>query len=188
MPERLAKTASQGCGRWIATLRNGSVFPVLAALVLGHSACAAARPSSSEFQTLEGHWRCEGHFVSNGKRISSDISFHLDQATGAEIVRHDDHAPGQYHALESWAASSAGAGLRAAIVDRFSGMRWFQSPGWNGPTLNWSRIEEGRIAEQFAYRFLATGELRVDWSVSRSGGPLTLGDTLTCRNNRAAAA
>jgi hypothetical protein len=74
-----------------------------------------------------------------------------------------------------------GTGLRAAISDKYSGMRWFESPGWVGKTLTWTRWDHGVAAEQFAYE-LGTDTLQVQWSVAREGA-MKLGDTLMCRRD-----
>lgn len=160
---------------------------MLLALVMGVAVTAspvsadAAQPAKD---MLQGQWRCEGVFISSGKPLSSTVRFVSDEASGAVIVHHDDRAPGNYHAVEVWSAAGAHQGARAAIVDQVNGMRSFESPGWSGLTLVWSRNQDGKIAEQFTYRILPTGLLSIDWSVSRSGGPLTLGDTLTCAKER----
>jgi len=72
-----------------------------------------------------------------------------------------------------------GTGLRAAISDRYSGMRWFESPGWAGNTLTWTRWDHGVAAEQFSYELRADA-LQIRWSVARDGN-MKPGDTLLCR-------
>ena len=129
---------------------------------------------------LAGHWSCAGHFISNNGPIAGELSMEVDAPTGALIVRHDDVAPGAYHALEVWTPNKTGPGLRAAISDRFSGMRWFEASGWSGDRLTWVRWEGTMAAEQFEYGLTGADEMRVDWSVAR-GGTMKLGDTLTCR-------
>lgn len=154
-----------------------STLIILAAALCSSPAATAGQRDG--FGMLEGEWRCEGHFVSSGKKLSSVIGIHMDAATGALVVRHDDRAPGVYHALEIWAANGGRSGFSAAIDDQHSGMRWLQSPGWQGTSLVWTRYEDGNAAEQFAYRILPSGLLNVDWSTS-ADGPMSLGDTLTC--------
>ena len=143
-------------------------------------AFAKAPATIGDFQRLEGQWSCKGHFISSGKPISSQLKFERDAGTGALIVRHDDRAPGRYHALELWSSGNAQEGMRAAIADAHSGMRWFDSAGWDGSTLTWTRRENDREVEQFAYRMNPGGSLSVDWSVSRGDSPIALGDTITC--------
>ncbi len=145
-------------------------------------AFAKVPATTGDFQPLEGQWSCKGHFISSGKPISSQLEFERDAGTGALIVRHDDRAPGRYHALELWSSGNAqeGSGLHAAIADGHGGMRWFDSAGWDGSTLTWTRRENDREVEQLAYRMNPFGSLSVDWSVSRDDSPMALGDTITC--------
>jgi hypothetical protein len=75
--------------------------------------------------------------------------------------------------------NKTGTGARAAISDKYSGMRWFESSGWVGSTLTWMRLENGIAAEQFIYEFKGDN-MQVDWSIARSG-TMKLGDRLLCR-------
>jgi hypothetical protein len=93
-------------------------------------------------------------------------------------VHHDDVPPGGYHSLEVWMPDKSGAGLRAALSDKFSGMRWFESTGWSGDALTWVRTENGVPVEQFAYEFKAA-TMQVQWSIVREG-VMKVGDTLNC--------
>jgi hypothetical protein len=171
----------------IKTSRRSELV-VRAIFLLAASAIAVPAQASSNhdaplltdgFKALEGEWQCDGHFISSGKPLSQ-ISFRADARTAALIVRHDDRPPGQYHALELWTAGNPRQGFRATLVDAFGGTRWFQSPGWDGATLVWTRYDNGKPAEQFAYEIPKPGRLKIDWSVSRENGPMVLGDTLDC--------
>ncbi len=146
--------------------------------LLGPAFAQAA--SDPGFAKLEGKWSCSGHFIANARAISSEIDFTRDPVSGALIVRHDDIAPAAYHALEVWASAGPGPALRAAIVDSYSGMRWFESPGWIGTTLVWTRFDGANAAERFAYTLGDPRKLTIGWSVARAGGAMTLGDTLAC--------
>jgi hypothetical protein len=127
-----------------------------------------------------GHWSCTGSF-SNGKPIAASLSIETDALSGALVVRHDDLPPAGYHSLEVWTPNKSGQGLRAALSDRFSGMRWFESAGWTGDILVWVRSENGMPAEQFTYEFKAD-ILQVQWSMMKDGA-MKVGDTIAC--NRA---
>jgi hypothetical protein len=116
---------------------------------------------------------------SNGAPIAAELSIQADTPSGALIVRHDDVPPGAYHSLEVWMPNKSGTGLRAALSDKFSGMRWFESPGWAGSILTWVRTENGAAAEQFAYEFKAD-TMQVQWSVAKDGA-MKVGDTVACR-------
>jgi len=158
-----------------------------AALAVAAHSAAAPNPAAGTdpFKALEGRWQCDGYFVASGKPLSSDLDFSIDPPSGALIVRHDDRPPGAYHALELWSAANARGGFRATIADSYDGSRWFESAGWDGPALIWTRFEGGKAAEQFAYRIIAPNALQVDWSVSRGNAPLALGDRLNCARSAA---
>jgi hypothetical protein len=137
-------------------------------------------PGGNEgFGPFEGEWACAGRFIATGAPMKARIGFERDARSGGLIVRHDDELPGTYHALEIWSANQR-SGIRAAIVDSFSGMRWFEATDWTNDVLTWVRTANGRPAEQFAYTLAPNGELRIDWSVVRQSGVMTLGDTLSC--------
>jgi hypothetical protein len=137
----------------------------------------AAPAQGADLTQFIGHWSCKGSF-SNGAPIAGELSIEADTPSGALIVHHDDVAPGAYHSLEVWTPDKSGSGLRAAISDKFSGMRWLESTGWSGHILTWVRMENGAPAEQFAYEFKGD-TMQVQWSVAR-GGVMKVGDTLSC--------
>jgi hypothetical protein len=146
---------------------------LLTTAALTHAASAQA----ADLAKLVGHWSCKGNF-SNGTPIAGELSIEADAPSGALIVHHDDVAPGAYHSLEVWMPNKSGSGFRAAISDKFSGMRWLESAGWSGNTLTWIRTENGVPAEQFAYEFKVE-TMQVQWSVAQSGA-MKIGDTLSC--------
>jgi hypothetical protein len=147
-------------------------------LIVGVALTPASAQESGMLAKFVGNWSCKGNFTSNGALIAAELSIQSDERSGALILRHDDVPPGAYHALEIWRVNKAGAGARAAISDKYSGMRWFESPGWVGSTLTWIRLENGIAAEQFAYEFKGD-TMQVEWSIARSGA-MKLGDTLLC--------
>jgi hypothetical protein len=148
-------------------------------LIVGLPLTPASAQDSGALAKFVGIWSCKGNFTSNGAPIAADLSIQPDERSGALIVRHDDVPPGAYHALEIWMVNKTGTGARAAVSDKYSGMRWFESPGWAGSILTWTRLENGIAAEQFAYEFKG-GNMQVDWSIARNGA-MKLGDTLLCR-------
>jgi hypothetical protein len=150
---------------------------VRATLLTTAALTGAASAQGTDLGKFVGHWSCKGSF-SNGAPIAGELSIEADAPSGALIVRHDDVAPGEYHSLEVWMPNKSGAGFRAAISDKFSGMRWLESAGWSGNTLTWVRTENGVPAEQFAYEFKA-GTMQVQWSIARAGA-IKVGDTLIC--------
>jgi hypothetical protein len=152
---------------------------VMGLLLIGGAMTPALAQSGGPLEPFIGSWSCKGSFTANGSPIAADLSVQLDRRSGALIIHHDDVPPGAYHALEVWSVNKGGAGVRAAISDSYSGMRWFESPGWAGGPLILTRLENGAAAEQFAYAF--KGEvMQIDWSVAR-GGAMQLGDTISCR-------
>jgi hypothetical protein len=153
---------------------------VRAALLTAAVLTAAAPAQGADLTKFIGHWSCKGSFA-NGAPIAGEMSIEADARSGALLVHHDDVAPGAYHSLEIWMPNKSGAGFRAAISDKFSGMRWLESAGWSGNALTWVRSENGVPAEQFAYEFKADA-MQVQWSVARAGA-MKVGDTLIC--NRA---
>ena len=148
-------------------------------LTVGAAPLAAYAQESNLLAKFIGDWSCKGNFSANGAPLAAALSIQLDERSGALILRHDDVPPGAYHALEIWMVNKGGSGARAAISDKYSGMRWFESPGWVGNTVTWTRFEGGIAAEQFAYEF-RDAALQVQWSIVRSGA-MKLGDTLLCR-------
>jgi hypothetical protein len=148
-----------------------------AALLMTGVPVIAAPAQGPDLTKFVGHWSCKGTF-SNGAPIAADLSIDADTPSGALIVRHDDRAPGAYHSLEVWMPNKPGAGLRAALSDKYSGMRWLESAGWSGNSLTWVRMENGAPAEQFVYQFKADA-MQVQWSIAKDGA-MKVGDTLLC--------
>jgi hypothetical protein len=154
-----------------------SKIMIRATLLSAVALTAAASADGADLAKFVGHWSCRGNF-SNGAPIAGELSIAVDAPSGALIVHHDDVAPGAYHALEVWMPNKSGGGLKAAISDKYSGMRWLESMGWSGNALTWVRTENGAPVEQFAYEFKAD-ILQVQWSVAKDGA-MKVGDTLSC--------
>ncbi|HEX3911895.1 MAG TPA: hypothetical protein VHW71_00195 [Steroidobacteraceae bacterium] len=133
---------------------------------------------AADLARFVGSWGCKGTF-SNGAPIAARLSIEIDAPSGALIVHHDDVAPGAYHSLEVWMPDKSGAGVRAALSDRYSGMRWLQSSGWTGNTLTFVRLEDAIPKEQFAYEFKGDS-LEVQWSLAKDR-TMHVGDTITCK-------
>lgn len=147
-------------------------------LTLVMSLLATVMPAhAAELDKFVGHWSCKGNF-SSGAPIAAELSIEADARSGALIVHHDDLPPGGYHSLEVWMPNKSGAGLKAALTDKFSGMRWLESAGWVAGVLTFVRTENGVTAEQFAYEF-NSDILKVQWSTAKDGA-MKVGDTLSC--------
>ena len=147
----------------------------------GSATTVASDAARDDLRYFVGTWNCSGHFEPSRRPLASDMTFGVEDETGTIRKRHRDRAPGTYVATETWGRSASGGAYRAVIADR-SGVRWYDSAGWLGPRWTWTRVTTGtEPAERFIYDRLAEDVMRVDWWVSRAGGPLTLGDTLECR-------
>jgi len=141
----------------------------------------APAPDTESLKYFAGAWHCEGHFISNGAAIASTISAEWNEAAHALTVHHDDSAPNAYHAIELWAAAKEPGEYRSSIVDAYSGMRWFASPGWSGQALSWTRSDKGQPVERFVYSRTGPSSMTVDWLVSRDHVNFAVGDTLNCQ-------
>ena len=153
---------------------------MIVSLLLVAALSTAATSSGDGLDRLVGRWACSGHFVQNQRPLAALITATRDAGTGALLLHHDDASGGRYKSLEVWSASTGRLAMRASISDA-SGMRWFQSAGWNGDRLDWDRVEGSSTVERFSYSFTAKGDLQIDWSRVRDGQPLALGDILICR-------
>jgi hypothetical protein len=140
---------------------------------------SVAESAEDTFAYFVGHWQCEGVFPASGKSIASTLIFERDASSGALLKQHDDVPPAAYHALELWGFVKSG-GLSDTIMDTYSGVRSFSSPGWSGDTLMWSSAPAIRPAQRFTYVRLSADMMRVDWSVAKADGAFQVGDTLTC--------
>lgn len=84
-----------------------------------------------------------------------------------------------YAALEVWSVQPSGA-MQATIVSAGAPVRTFESAGWSGDTLDWTRSRDGRPVERFSYRRSSDGRIAVTWSRAGAGGSLQVGDVLQC--------
>ncbi len=155
---------------------NIGVFCICwAAIAAAATVTIAAEPSPARvLAELSGAWHCDGHFVSNGSPIASTLAFDWSEQAGALMLHHDDAPPNAYHAIELWTFDKTG-GLSATIADGFSGVRRFVSPGWEGDVLTWTRLQDGRPAERFAYTRQGPGKMLVEWSVVSGWNHLSAG-------------
>lgn len=151
---------------------------VIAALALLAAAQPVGAPAADRFDALVGSWACRGHFIKSGSPLASRLAIERDPGTQALVVHHDDLPPTNYKSLETWTMLADGS-FRAAVASA-GNMRWYTATGWQGDTLAWTRSDGAAPVDQFAYILTGPGKMRVDWSISRGGGPLTLGDTLDC--------
>ena len=185
---QVGSTASRPCSRgWTNDPlgRGGARTPrrtltVTLSLVFSAAAwaAAAAEPTPLDIRGIAGDWACVGRFLRNNAPIAAHVRIEAVEDAGAALVRHDDDPPNHYHAIELWGAEPSG-GYQATIVDRSGGIRTLTSSGWSGLSLAWTRVSTGQ-GERFTYTRLPESRLRVDWEVSRDGGPYRLGDTVEC--------
>jgi hypothetical protein len=154
------------------------------AIASSGTAIAQTPEISDALRYFDGPWHCDGVFPSNGRKISSNLNFTWSARTGALSKQHDDEPPNGYHAVELWVVSGKG-GFQAMNGDSFGGVRFFSSPGWVGDALTWIGDSDPTHKDQFVYTKLDANKMRIDWSVSKSGAPFILGDTLTCSRIKA---
>ena len=64
------------------------------------SAPAALKKEIEPLAPFIGGWECSGSFAKSGKPISSALNISPALEGAWLIVRHDDHPPNQFHALE----------------------------------------------------------------------------------------
>lgn len=120
----------------LALLSLGAVLPAHGS----SPAVAVDGPLGDQsFEYLVGSWSCQGHFEPSGRTTAATIEFHRDAGTDTLAKSHVDAAPGQYQAVERWGYVPGLKIFRASVSDRSSGMRWYTSTGWSGPTLAWQR-------------------------------------------------
>ena len=150
-------------------------------LLAAGMAAAVTEPAPDALSYFEGAWRCDGQFEPSKKPLASALVFRRDDQTGALLKHHRDLAPGSYLAEETWSFAKTANGWRASIADRFSGLRWYASPGWKDDRWTWSRQGAGEPDEQFVYRRVGPGTMNVEWWISRGGAPRVLGDALVCQ-------
>ena len=147
-------------------------------------AILAALALTSPFAAFEGQWDCSGKMARSGKPISSMIDMATDPVSGIFIVRHDDRPPMSYHSLETWTLDPLDRSVQAAVTDLQSGLRVFRSPLPTEGQFVFSRSAQGLVIEEFRYSLKSSEALQVDWSISRSGAALALGDSLSCARVR----
>jgi hypothetical protein len=164
--------------RGVALLALG----LAAAAGLARAQAPAPGPASGDVASLQafaGHWDCNGAFA-NGKAIGSFITATWDAATQSLLFHQDDKPPGAFHAVELWTAGD-GAGLRAAIADRYSGERWLESPGWVDDKLTWTRFAGPKPMERFVFSRPNERGFFIEWFPLGKDGAFVLGDRLACK-------
>lgn len=124
---------------------------------------------------LAGTWQCSGKFVRSGRPIASAIRIELGGPARTLLVRHDDRAPNDYHALELW---SFGGGTGRATIADGTDMRWFDLVA-TSTTVTLDRKDAKGAVESFAYK-LVDDHLAVEWRHRDATGALVVGDTLDC--------
>jgi hypothetical protein len=150
------------------------------------SAGGAGTQSKKEIELLApllGEWECSGTFAKSGKPISSGLNISADLDGAWIIVRHDDHPPNQFHALELWGYDKTAHQFENSVFDNFSGSRKFVSPGWNGTQFIWTRsdVAPDAVTERFLFDRQHSCKLQITWQVKKPKEDWIVGDTLVCR-------
>lgn len=164
--------------------RSGVLLLAMAAPAF--SMTPAAGQAMRPMQFLVGTWDCAGRFPASGKPIASTIRFDFDLDGTVLVKHHDDKPPNGYHAVEDWVAKREGGGYVAAIVDSYSGVREFRSPGWKGGALTWQSAPGITPVQRFVYTRLDDGAFRLDWDYAKDGSNYVVGDTLACKRRGSA--
>lgn len=146
------------------------------------AAPATVAPNASALAPLAwfvGDWQCAGHFA-DGRAIHSRESFDMALDGRWLRMRHDDAAPGRYHAVEWWGRVPAAPGYAVVVFDNGGGLRHYASTGWNGDALMLENTASARYVDRFSFRRLDAATYRVDYAWRDATGAWRLGDSLRC--------
>jgi hypothetical protein len=141
-------------------------------------------PELQPFASFPGQWSCAGEFTASKKPIAARLVFSADLEGSWLALRWDDDAPNQFHALELWGFDRTAHQFSNSIYDSFGGVRTFESRGWAGDTLIWSRElppNQPFVSERFVIERETPGEFVISWEVRKPRADWTTGDRLTCQ-------
>jgi hypothetical protein len=163
-----------------------------AGLLLGHRLGAQSSPASGvsplkpEVEPLAfflGQWNCEGEFPATKKPISSRISATASLDGSWVLVRWDDNAPNQFHALEMWGYDKDAKQFSNFIFDNFGGGRLFRSPGWESEKLIWTGdalVSPPNLNQRFVIERKSPNSFVISWQMHKPGADWVIGDQLNC--------
>ena len=101
--------------------------------MLAHSA-STLKTEIEPLAFFVGQWSCDGEFTASKKPISSHIAAAPDLDGAWLALRWDDNDPNVFHALELWGFDKTAKRFTNHTHDNFGGVRFFNSPGWDGDT------------------------------------------------------
>jgi hypothetical protein len=160
-------------------IRFAAVGVVL--LAAGSGPSAALADSLQPLDFFQGRWSCQGEFPRTGKHISSEERFAPDLVGRWLVMRHDDHPPFGFHALEMWGYDTAQKRFVDYAFDNVPEVREYVSLGWVGSQLTWTLPGQSGKADRFVFMRQSQAQYQVDYSITLGGKAWILVDTLTCR-------
>jgi hypothetical protein len=141
------------------------------------------KPELAALSFFEGSWDCNGKFLKNDERISSDMTFQPDLEGAWLMLRHDDRAPHQFRVVESWGFDKASARFVAVVTDNFGSVRMFTSPGWQQGRLEWTGdllTSDKKMNQRFLFQRKGSKEFVMTFELRKEQGEWRPIDTLTC--------
>lgn len=141
------------------------------------------KPELAGLSFFEGSWDCNGKFLKNDKKISSDMTFQPDLEGAWLMLRHDDRAPNQFHAVESWGFDKTTNRFVAVVTDNFGSVRMFTSLGWQQDRLEWTGdllTSDRKANQRFLFERKGSREFVMTFELSKEHGDWLPIDTLTC--------
>lgn len=126
-----------------------------------------------------GDWQCVGQFA-DGRPIRSRERFETTLDGNWLRMRHDDAAPGRYHAEAWWGREPSAQRYAVTVFDNGGGLRHYASAGWRGDALVLENTASAGYVDRFSYRRLDAASYRVDYAWRDRGGAWRLGDSLRC--------
>ncbi|HEV2989536.1 MAG TPA: DUF1579 family protein [Candidatus Angelobacter sp.] len=141
------------------------------------------KPELASLSFFEGSWDCNGKFLKNDKKISSDMTFQPDLEGAWLMLRHDDRPPNQFHAVESWGFDKTAGRFVAVVTDNFGSVRMFTSPGWQQDRLEWTGdllTSDKKTSQHFLFDRKGPKEFVMTFELSQEQGGWKPIDSLTC--------
>jgi len=141
------------------------------------------KPELAGLSFFEGSWDCNGKFLKNDKKISSDMTFRPDLEGSWLMLRHDDRAPNQFHAVEFWGFDKPSDRFVAVVTDNFGSVRMFTSPGWQQDRLEWTGdllTPDKKANQRFLFERKGAREFVMTFELSKEQSDWQPIDTLIC--------
>lgn len=154
-----------------------------AAQPLGATPTIAAVPGGASAPAplawFAGDWQCAGQFA-DGRTIRSRVRFEPALDGRWLRMRHDDDAPGRYHAEAWWGRDAGTPGYAVTLFDNGGGLRHYATAGWRGDALALENTARAGYLDRFDFRRLGAASYQVSYSHRDAHGAWRLGDRLRC--------